>query len=345
MAATRRCWQLLRLPSALNPNHSLVDMAPIFIAALSSMVVYLLAVTLIPSRILYGSGAYTRHMLDRLRKESATRQGITLAEEKDSDDPTDNPLVRAFLLLPGMQRGVPLIQRAGLWKRLDVLVLSLLIVFFFLLMVLGKFGVFGLLLSIGTTFLMGRGFLRWRVNKHHRAFLDLFPDALDSIVRSVKSGYPLGGAIGVVGENTAAPVGTEFRRVADEVAYGATLYEALSRMADRVDTPDVRFFTIVLSVQQESGGNLSEVLSNLSSVLRKRRMLRLKIRALSAEGRATAWILGSLPGFVFGVIYLLAPDHLQPLFDSDIGNMLLLGVVGMVTLGMLITRQIVNMEV
>jgi tight adherence protein B len=320
-------------------------MAPIFIAALSSLLVYILAVMFIPSRILYGSGAYTRHMLDRLREQSALQQGMQLPDDKLSEDPADNPLVRAYLLMPGASRTIPLIQRAGLWKKLDVFVLSMLILFLFLLMVCSKLGILGLLVAVVLTFFIGSGFLNWRVNKLRRAFLDIFPDALDSIVRSVRSGYPLGASIGVVGDNTAAPVGPEFRRVADETAYGWTLYEALSRMADRVDAQDVRFFTIVLSVQQESGGNLSEVLSNLSSVLRKRKMLRLKIKALTSEGRATAWILGSLPGFVFGLIYALAPDHLRPLFDTDIGHMLLAGVVMMVAMGMMVTRQIVNMEV
>jgi tight adherence protein B len=321
-------------------------MAPIFLAVISSLAVYILAVMFIPQRILYGSGAYTRHMLDRLRAASAASQGVVLeGAGRVADDPPDNPLVRAFLLLPGMDRAVPLIQRAGMWRTLDVFALAMLLVFLFFLLALARFGAVSLPLSAALTFLAGRFYLKRRVSRQRRAFLDLFPDALDSIVRSVRAGYPLGAAIAVVGDGMPAPLGPEFRRVADEAAYGWTLYEALARMAARVDEPDVRFFTIVLSVQQEAGGNLSEILSNLSGVLRKRKHLRLKIKALSSEGRTTAWILGSLPGFVFGVIYFIAPEHLQPLFDTQSGQMMLAGVVAMVAGGMLIVRQIVNMEI
>jgi tight adherence protein B len=123
------------------------------------------------------------------------------------------------------------------------------------------------------------------------------------------------------------------------------LFEALNRMADRIDEPDVRFFTVVLAVQQEAGGNLSEVLTNLSSIIRKRRVLRLKIKALASEGRATSWILGSLPLFVFCVIYYMSPDHLRPLWETSSGHFVVLCVLGMEFMGLMIVRQIVNMEV
>lgn len=318
-------------------------MAPIFLAVSVSLLFYLVVVTLLPARWLLGSGAYTKQMLDRLQSESAHQQGLAAAPPLD--DPADNPLVRAFLLLPGANAAVPLVQRAGLWKRLDALVLGFILIFLFVLLVCARWGVLALPLAAGFTLLLFWGGLTRRVRSRKREFLDMFPDALDSIVRSVRSGYPLNSAIALVGENTPAPVGPEFKRVSDETSYGLTLFESLTRLADRIDEPDVRFFTVVLSVQQESGGNLSEVLGNLSHVLRKRRQMRLKIRALSSEGRTTAWIIGSLPLCVFAVLYYIVPAHMTPLFETEVGHIALAGVVGMVGTGMLIVRQIVNMKV
>jgi tight adherence protein B len=195
------------------------------------------------------------------------------------------------------------------------------------------------------TALVGVMLVQNLVKRNRRKFLDAFPEALDSIVRSVRAGYPLNSAIRLIGDDLPAPVGPEFKRVADETAYGWTLYEALARMAERVDEPDVRFFSVVLTVQQESGGNLSEVLSNLSNVIRKRKQLRLKIRALTAEGRATSWILGTLPVFAFVVIIFSVPEHVQPLFDSLTGNLILGAAFGMVIMGMTVVHRIINMEV
>lgn len=320
-------------------------MGPVFLAITISLLVYIVAVTFIPRHVLYGSGTYTRHMINRLREQNFARGGERTPLFVQDDDPGDNPLVRAFLLMPGMQRAVPLIQRADIWRNLDQFVLAILLIFLFLLFVASRLGLIAIPLALAGTWLLALLYLRRRVGKRSRAFLEQFPDAIDSIVRSVRAGYPLNTAIAMIGDNMPAPIGVEFKRVADEAAYGLSLFDALSRMAERVNEPDVHFFSVVLAVQQESGGNLSEVLSNLSSVLRKRRQLRLKIRALSSEGRATAWILGALPVFVFGVIYLMSPEHLTPLFTTGAGHLILAAVVGLVATGMLIVRQIINMEV
>src|SRR5690606_15135902 len=138
--------------------------------------------------------------------------------------------------------------------------------------------------------------------------------------------------------NMSDPISTEFSQLVDEIAYGRTLTQALDNLCKRIDEPDVQFFTVVLNVQQESGGNLGEVLSNLSTILRKRKQMRLKIKALTAEGRMTAIILGSLPVAVLGVLHLVSPDYLIPLFDRPIGNFLLFLAGGMVVTAFLVVN-------
>lgn len=321
-------------------------MSSVFIAIAVSLLVYILAVTLIPRHVLQGSSAYTRHMISRLRQQQA--QGASPGMEafaRAQDDPGDNPLVRAFLLAPGMQRAVPLIQRAGLWKSLDQFVLAVLLVFLFMLFASARLGLLSVAVAAAATWALAWWFLKRRVAKRKRAFLDQFPDALDSIVRSVRAGYPLNNAITMVGDNMAAPVGPEFKRVSDEVAYGWTLAEALHRLSERIDEPDMHFFTVVLNVQQESGGNLSEVLSNLSVVLRQRKQLRLKIKALSAEGRFSAVFVGMLPILVMTAIYFVAPAYLYPLLHTAAGNIVAVVIAAIMASGLFIINRIVKLDI
>ena len=141
------------------------------------------------------------------------------------------------------------------------------------------------------------------------------------------------------------PVGPEFKQVINEVSYGRPLVEALRRLAKRIDEPDVHFFVVVLSVQQETGGNLAEILSNLSNVVRGRKKLTQKIRAMTSEGRATAWILGSLPVIQFGAIFATSPDYLEPLFTTFMGNILLAVAFGMVAFAVWIITKMIDVDI
>ena len=165
------------------------------------------------------------------------------------------------------------------------------------------------------------------------------------IVRSVRSGHPLNSAMRMIAENMDNPVKEEFKQVVDEVSYGRSLPEALNRLAQRIDEPDLNFFVVVLSVQQETGGSLAEVLSNLSSIIRKRRQLRLKIRALTSEGRATSYVLGGLPVVEFIALYFVTPAYLDPLFDTIQGNVILGVAAGLILIAMWIVRAMVNIDI
>jgi tight adherence protein B len=145
--------------------------------------------------------------------------------------------------------------------------------------------------------------------------------------------------------NLESPVKEEFQIVVDEIAMGRTMDQALSNLAARIDEPDINFFVVVLNVQQETGGNLSEVINNLSVVIRKRKQLRLKIRAMTSEGRATGWVLGALPLVVFAAIMKVAPTHLDPLLHTSTGNIILAIAAGLVVLALWIVRRMVDIDI
>ena len=152
-----------------------------------------------------------------------------------------------------------------------------------------------------------------------KAFVEVFPDAIDLIVRGLRSGLPVSESMATVGREMPDPVGHEFRVIADGIRIGRTLDEALWEAAARLDMAEFKFFVISLSVQRETGGNLGETLANLSDILRRRRQMRLKIRAMSSEARASAYILGSLPFLMFGILLVLNHDYTMTLFNDPRG--------------------------
>jgi tight adherence protein B len=154
------------------------------------------------------------------------------------------------------------------------------------------------------------------IGKRLRAFLSLFPDAIDLMVRGLRSGLPITESLNVVGREIADPVGVEFRLVADKIRIGQTMEQALQDVAKRINTPEFQFFVISLAIQRETGGNLAETLSNLSDVLRKRQQIKLKIRAMSSESKASAYIIGSLPFIMFVMISLINSQYMAGFFTD-----------------------------
>jgi tight adherence protein B len=158
--------------------------------------------------------------------------------------------------------------------------------------------------------------------RRRNKFNALFPEGIDLIVRGLKSGLPVSESIRVVGQEITDPVGVEFREVSDQIKFGKTLTESLWSVAPRIDTPEFRFFIISLSIQQETGGNLAETLENLSTVLRKRKTLKLKIKALSSEAKASAYIIGSLPFLMFGILLMMNYGYASTLYTDPRGIIL-----------------------
>jgi tight adherence protein B len=158
--------------------------------------------------------------------------------------------------------------------------------------------------------------------RRQNKFNSLFPEGIDLIVRGLKSGLPASESIRVVGQEIGDPVGVEFREVSDQIKFGKTMTEALWSVAPRIDTPEFRFFIISLSIQQETGGNLAETLENLGQVLRKRKTRKLKINALSSEAKASAYIIGSLPFLMFGILMTLNYGYASQLYTDPRGIIL-----------------------
>jgi tight adherence protein B len=185
------------------------------------------------------------------------------------------------------------------------------------------------------------GFLRGRREK---AFTAEFANAIDVIVRSVKSGLPTNEALKIVASEIPDPVGEEFTRLCEGMRVGMTMDQGLQKMYESMPTAEVSFFAIVMQIQQKSGGNLSEALSNLSGVLRDRKRLTGKIKAMSSEAKASAMIIGSLPPGVMGIVYATTPSYIMLLFTERMGNLMLLGCGIWMGLGIFVMRQMINFK-
>jgi len=185
------------------------------------------------------------------------------------------------------------------------------------------------------------GFLKGRREK---AFTNEFANAIDVIVRSVKSGLPTNEAMRIVARESPDPCGAEFNRLCEGLKVGVTLEQGVKKMFESMPTPEVSFFGIVMTIQQKSGGNLSEALGNLSGVLRDRKRLTGKIKAMSSEAKASAAIIGSLPPGVMGIVYLTTPDYIKMLFTEHLGNLMLLGCVIWMGTGIAVMRKMINFK-
>ncbi|WNO53333.1 type II secretion system F family protein [Stakelama saccharophila] len=199
----------------------------------------------------------------------------------------------------------------------------------------------GLFMGAGLPhFVVGR-MIKRRVNK----FTIKFPDAIELLVRGLRSGLPITETMGVVGAEIDGPVGEEFRAIADKMKIGRTLDVALQETADRLGTPEFQFFVITIAIQRETGGNLAETLANLADVLRKRAQMKLKIRAMSSESKASAYIVGSLPFIVFLLIYVINPEYMLNFFIDE--RLMVAGIGGLVWMGIgaFIMAKMVSFEI
>jgi tight adherence protein B len=203
---------------------------------------------------------------------------------------------------------------------------------------------------LAPVFALAAGYLlpRWWVGRKRKKYQDKFleelPNAVEAIVRGVKTGLPLNDSIRVVAKDAKEPVKSEFGRVLDQQAFGLSMTEAVTVLLDRVPLAEVNFFVVVITVQQQAGGNLSEALGNLAKVLRNRKKMKQKIKAMSSEAKASAGIIGSLP-FVVGILVsVVSPAYLAPLFFTSLGH-IWLGVGGvMLALGIFIMNRMIQFD-
>jgi tight adherence protein B len=171
------------------------------------------------------------------------------------------------------------------------------------------------------------------------------PDALDLVTRALRSGHSFSSGLQMIGEEMAEPIANEFRIVSDEVNFGVSLQQALTNLSERVPLTDLRYFVVAVLVQRDSGGNLTEVLGNLSRLVRERLKLYGKVRVLSSEGRLSAWIVGSMPFALAGVMNLVNPSFMSPLWKDPIGIAIIKYMLILMAFGVLILRKIIKIRV
>lgn len=202
--------------------------------------------------------------------------------------------------------------------------------------------------ALGIGFAVGFGFPRWflgfTINRRKKAFLREFANSIDVIVRGVKSGLPLTECLKIIANEAGEPVGPEFRQIVEGLKVGVTMEDGLKRMYDRMPLAEVNFFQIVLTIQQKTGGNLSEALGNLSGVLRDRKRLQGKIQALSSEAKASAGIIGALPVVVMTLVYVTTPDYIALLFTDRFGNFLLLCCALWMSAGIFVMKKMISFK-
>jgi len=239
------------------------------------------------------------------------------------------------------------ISQAGLdWSIQKFIVISCVFgtMFFVIALIFGA----GMLAALGLGFAGGFGMPRWLLGflkkRREKQFLAALPDAVDTIVRGIRAGLPLYDSIKLVATDAPEPLRSEFKAIVDTQTIGMPLGEACTRLYDRMPLPESNFFGIVVSIQQKSGGNLSEALGNLSKVLRDRKKMSEKIQAMSMEAKASAAIIGSLPPIVMFLVYLTTPSYISMLWTEPLGRIMLAGSAIWMFSGVMVMKKMINFD-
>lgn len=201
----------------------------------------------------------------------------------------------------------------------------------------------GIIAFIGTL-----GLPRWILSKlikrRQAKFQSELANAIDVVVRGVKSGLPLNECLQIISRESPEPIASEFREVVEQQRVGVSLAEALERLIQRMPLAEVKFLSIVIAIQQQAGGNLSEALNNLAGVLRDRFRIQMKVKALSAEAKSSAMVLASLPPGVMTMTYMSTPDYIEPLFTTFTGNLFIGAGLAWMGIGILVMRKMINFK-
>ena len=204
-------------------------------------------------------------------------------------------------------------------------------------------------LAFGLAFIFGAGlprfFVAFALKRRMKKFLDELPNALDVMVRSIKSGLPLNDALRLIANESKDPVKTEFRRVVESQQMGLSVPESIARMYLTVPLSEVNFFAIVIQIQAQAGGNLSEALGNLSRVIRDRKKMRAKVTALSMEAKASAAIIGALPFIVALLVYMTSPQYMMILFTDPRGHLIMGASAVWMSIGLFVMRNMINFDI
>ena len=298
--------------------------------------------------ILSGEKVAERRMASVTRAEPAAARP-TRAAQKSRREQVEGSLKQLEARQKTAKR-VPLsvrIAQAGLeWstRRFMMTAAALGAVFFLVPLIFGV----GILQSLGLGFAAGFGVPFWLLSflkkRREAKFLYAFPDAVDVIVRGIKAGLPLLDSLKLIASEANEPVRSEIRTIIDTQTVGIPLGEACLKLYERMPLPEANFFGIVISIQQRAGGNLSEALGNLSRVLRDRKKMKAKIRAMSQEAKASAGIIGALPIAVMTLVYITSPDYISLLWTEPLGRMMLLCSAVWMSMGIFVMRKMINFD-
>jgi len=200
------------------------------------------------------------------------------------------------------------------------------------------------LIGIAGAFGLPRWVLSFLRNRRQNKFLNDFADAIDVMVRGLKSGLPVNEAMKIISTEQGAPVGPEFTEVVEGQRIGISIDQGIERMAERVPLPEVNFLAIVMGIQAKTGGNLSEALGNLSKVLRDRKKMKLKVKAVSQEAKSSAAIIGSMPFIIMVLMYLTNPAYMLPMFITQAGHYMLGGSAVFMSIGIMVMKKMISFK-
>ncbi len=292
-------------------------------------------------RISAVSGKSTVQTDSKSNRDSSRKRGELQARLKQAEKDKAKTTSRAAIYRRDLQQaGLSMSLQKFLWM---CGILGLVAGAVYLLLGYPPIGAPAVAITVG--FGLPRFVVRWLGKRRVAKFTQLFADAVDVMVRGIKSGLPVGECLNIIARESPDPVGEIFREIVEAQRLGVTTEEALERAQERLPTAELRFFSIVLSIQQQTGGNLAETLGNLSSILRARKKMKDKVKAMSSEARASAMIIGSLPFMVTGMLAMSSPDYIMILFTDDFGNILLMGGLCWMAIGVFIMKQMVNFEI
>lgn len=299
-----------------------------------------------------------RHSLqERLRdRVGGGRRSRAAAEighrslRKDTADSSIAGLDRVIKqLLPRPEKLRARLKRTGTSMTPGVyLMMSLLvalITFYLFAIVAGLAAAASVLAAFATALIVPHMIVGMLIGRRTKKFMVAFPDALDVMIRGLRSGLPLTESMRIVGTEMTGPVGQEFRTMVDAMRIGQEFDQVLWQTAERLDITDFRFFAVTVSIQRETGGNLAETLGNLADVLRKRLQMRLKVKALSSEARASAVIIALLPFIMFGVIFSVNPNYMMPMLTDNRGIVLLVFAGISLLIGVFVMTRMIKLEI
>ena len=316
------------------------------------MIIILLVGTVLLLNYLFGSGKQRRQMQKRIAqlRERNTPLAKTAAESlrRKNYEPEGliywltKPLPKFTALGEKLERaGKTITPKQYVFRR----VITVLLITFIIAGVLKKSFFLGLFAGIIAGVWIPLKFLQRGINKKNKAFLLLFPDAIDLIVRGLRSGLPVSESIVLVSHEVPDPVGGVFLNVSHTMKLGVSLEKALLETARMLNMTEFNFFNTSIIIQRETGGNLSEILNNLSEVLRGRYLMRMKIKAMSSEARASASIIGALPFIVILAVSFMSPTYMSVLYTDHRGNIAACIAAGMMGLGMWVMNKMTKFEI